>query len=484
MHKQVVGRYAGSPAFAALVSALLLSGCASTMRNRQLQDVAKDWSMVIRASQVIPVYPLTEDLQPGDVMLVSLPVENQSALYKKRGFLPLDQLMVRLYPTNYPEFYRTGYEITDSELPPRNWQKNHSWTNAPRAAFPSYNFSVTAKTGMGLAIPVQGVPVAMGLMNTGTASGSVLINKAFTYGMDTYRLEEQVRDWALDNRALLRNYEQLRSKNGKICSQHYLRVVSRVYAAGGVNITVNKGNEASGSVAGGNAQNSLLQQTDATNYVSTLKALNGAAELLPGGKVSFSSISSRTVSMDEAFDRPLVVGYVGFDLPILQGGRLGAPISTLAQLEDMSPYPAESSPAKSLYVRAALKQVYTELESVQSEAAQEIKRAVDELASRLLPEKYEFTVYESANESGTEIKPVKNCRMGDNLPPGKSMSQLLNYISQTEETKKAIVDAGLQKTAPYEDQFRLAAQTYDRCTEALSGHPAVIRMVDYVFFGY
>jgi hypothetical protein len=30
--------------------------------------------MTIRASQVVPVYPLTEDLQPGEVFLVQLPV--------------------------------------------------------------------------------------------------------------------------------------------------------------------------------------------------------------------------------------------------------------------------------------------------------------------------------------------------------------------------------------------------------------------------
>jgi len=44
--------------------------CASWERQHQLERVAKDWCLTIRASQVIPVYPLTEDLQPGDVFLV------------------------------------------------------------------------------------------------------------------------------------------------------------------------------------------------------------------------------------------------------------------------------------------------------------------------------------------------------------------------------------------------------------------------------
>ena len=76
--------------------ALLLTGCTAGLRNQQLENVAKDWALVIRASQVIPVYPLTEDLQPGDVLLVSTPIEDQARVYKDKGFLPLDQHLVRL----------------------------------------------------------------------------------------------------------------------------------------------------------------------------------------------------------------------------------------------------------------------------------------------------------------------------------------------------------------------------------------------------
>ena len=45
--------------------------------------------MTIRGSQVIPVYPLTEDIQPGDVFLVQLPIDQQQKLYQQNGFLPL-----------------------------------------------------------------------------------------------------------------------------------------------------------------------------------------------------------------------------------------------------------------------------------------------------------------------------------------------------------------------------------------------------------
>ena len=54
---------------------VLFIGCTTKLRNKQLEKVAKDWALIFRASQVIPVYPLTEDLQPGDVLLVSTPIE-------------------------------------------------------------------------------------------------------------------------------------------------------------------------------------------------------------------------------------------------------------------------------------------------------------------------------------------------------------------------------------------------------------------------
>jgi len=63
---------------AMIACSMLFGGCAThKMSGDQLARVAKDWSLSIRASQVIPVYPLTEDLQPGDVFLVQTPIEDQ-----------------------------------------------------------------------------------------------------------------------------------------------------------------------------------------------------------------------------------------------------------------------------------------------------------------------------------------------------------------------------------------------------------------------
>jgi hypothetical protein len=47
-------------------------------------------------------------------------------------------------------------------------------------------------------------------------------------------------------------------------------------------------------------------------------------------RLAYASASS--VSLQEDFARPLVIGYLGFDLPVYRGGRLGAPVATTSVL--------------------------------------------------------------------------------------------------------------------------------------------------------
>ena len=59
-----------------LCALVTLATCGSPPE-RELEDVAKEWCLTIRASQVLPVYPLTEDLQPGDVFVVPSGIEHR-----------------------------------------------------------------------------------------------------------------------------------------------------------------------------------------------------------------------------------------------------------------------------------------------------------------------------------------------------------------------------------------------------------------------
>ena len=84
------------PTMGPVLALIVVATVGCTSPQKEMEQVAKDWCLTIRASQVLPVYPLTEDLQPGDVFVVPKPLSQQTSVYKQKGFLPLDQLVTRL----------------------------------------------------------------------------------------------------------------------------------------------------------------------------------------------------------------------------------------------------------------------------------------------------------------------------------------------------------------------------------------------------
>jgi hypothetical protein len=310
--------------------AILGGGCDTTKaKAKQLARVAKDWSLVIRASQVIPTYPLTEDLQPGDIFLVQTPEEDQIKLYEAKGFLPLDQLVARIQPTNYQAFYLGSYSIGNHTNTPYHWKfpvppDTNGIAFAPRAAFPSYNFSVQRGAGINLALPLQGVPVGLNVLGAASAQGSIAITDAYTFGVDSDSLLRQVQVWARQERV---------DRFASAGRTNYLRVVNRVFLAGRVNVSMTSDNTAGASASGGAPKPVALLTTStndaAGNYTNVLAALNTSVDgALPGGSLKFAAATSRSVTMVETFPRPLVIGYLSIDLPIFPNGRLGIPVPT------------------------------------------------------------------------------------------------------------------------------------------------------------
>lgn len=479
--------------FHAVLVLLLLSGCTGQLRNKQLENVAKDWSYVIRASQVIPVYPLTEDLQPGDILLVSTPIDEQQKNYEKKGFLPLDQLLKRLNPTEYSSFYSGRYDTDSAKIPPAKWQEmvsfnnhtTHQWIKAPHASFPSYNFAVDSGGGVNLAIPIQGVPVALGLMKTGKASGSVTISNAYTFGLDNVTLLNLVNAWGKDNRQLLRTYKPAYKENGER-QLHFLRVVSRVYTVGDLNVTM-KNDEAESAEVGAGANKAvslpeLQDQQAAKNYQSALNVFNDALkDQLPGGKVKISAATSRSVTLHDHFDRPLVIGYVGFDMPILEGGRLGSPISTLTQLTKGTAI--QHSDTVSPYRTAALENVNNMLQGLQGKDAEKIRLQVDRLG-QLVPNKYEFPIYRLSGERKPEVIPGKAA--GDNAPE-KTFSGYLSYRGQVQSTLRTLkyaLDRGeFNNVRQGEIERDLALKALERLEVAAATSTDLAEAIDFAFFG-
>lgn len=338
--------------FVLAMLAWVCSGCASS--ETEVQKAAKDWCMTIRGSQVIPVYPLTEDIQPGDIFLVQVPIDQQQTLYKQNGFLALDNHLDRINPTGYDRFYDHSFftKGETNELP-RDWIRptgtNQSWQLAPHVAFPSYSFTVRNGAGMNLAVPVEGVPVGLSLMASDAASGTIEIKDSYTMGVDTISIYRQLEDWAKANTDFLDYF----GPSGK--QTNYLRVVTRIYATGKMSVSLMDASSRSGGLDAGvpkpvnlltptlpanstNTSEATLQNyTNGWNTLSQIVQAAGAAKdaagkILPGGSLRLTAASARSVSMDESFTPPIVFGYIGFDCAIAENGELGAPIPTHAIL--------------------------------------------------------------------------------------------------------------------------------------------------------
>lgn len=336
------------------LTAMLGASCRSLPQSRaeQLARVAKDWCLTIRASQVLPVYPLTEDLEVGDVFLVSTQINEEMREYESKGFLPLDNLIARVPMSGYGTFYDGAYQVTPTSIIPRQWQFPEpartaapmtDWGVAPGAAFPSYTFSVKKGAGATLALPINAVPVGLSLMRTGNATGTVNISSSSTYGLPIIDINPQIDAWAATNRSFLSQYAP-QIVDGKPMS-NYVRIVYRVYMAGGVNVSLVNDESAGGRLDAGTSKSNALfdagASTDvvnaAANYTKMVQELStSVASTTPGANVTISSASSRAIAMNEVFPRPLVIGFLAYDRAIDAKGSLGPPIPTHARVRGKS----------------------------------------------------------------------------------------------------------------------------------------------------
>jgi hypothetical protein len=330
---------------------LTLYGCSTPMAEQQLEDVAKNWCMTIRASQVIPVYPLTEDLQPGDVFLVQVPIQKQQQSYRERGFLPLDQLIVRLDKLDYSNFYFDSYfktyfkgeALVRPEADPNSKEQRFKDAPLPMAAFPSYNFDVDTSVGFRIALPVKGIPVGMGLMNASSATGTITISDGMTYAIGTEEVLKRLDAWAmgLDVRKML--CDLYSTTKGNV----YLRVVTRVYMVGAVDISLIRKRAGGLALEAGQGQAPTihlvnLQATDANDTKTKAEAYQEILDKLsepmtsavPGGSLRIAWASGNMVNLKEKFPRLLAIGYLGFDVPILKDGSLGPLITTRDHIID------------------------------------------------------------------------------------------------------------------------------------------------------
>ena len=350
------------------LACFLLLGTGGCGKQYQLEQVAKDWCMTIRASQVIPVYPLTEDLEPGDIFLETRPIATQHEEYRQRGFLPLEMHLARLQGMDFQKPYQHSYGIGNNTDTPHHWQfpQDHgatglpsapmrpagsgeqgppvrhwettNWWRAPRAVFPSYSFEVDTGVAAAGTFPVQGIPVGLSLLQASRAVGTVSIGDSYVYGLPLEELDESVLGWADENKHLLSLLAKSSVEKGWFSSRPqelYLRVISRVYLTGNVAISLTDAQALAAGVVAGAAQNavvpSLADGKLQDGYQAVLKQINEGLKAAgsPGAELKVAYAAGRSVGISQTFDRPVVIGYLGFDFPILPDGSLGPPVATL-----------------------------------------------------------------------------------------------------------------------------------------------------------
>ena len=469
---------------------MIAGGCGAIRdmkRRKQLESVAKDWCYTIRASQVIPVYPLTEDLQVGDVFLVHTPAEKQHEEYKKRGFLPLEQLLVRLHPEGYSDFYLRSHDTAGRNNVPYHWRfpttqpaakgipaptsRPANWALAPRAGFPSYGFQIRQGQSFGLSVPIEGIPVAMSLLGAQTADCSVTIKDAYTYGIGTLDMERRVRRWSLGNREFLASFEPRRLEGcWNLCrpkERYYVRVITRVYLARTLLVRV-ASTEASALGVTAGLPTPASQPSPSTQPAETFahfqRTLNenmaGMPTTQPGAKavvrdargnivgVNFGAslrvvgASGGTIAIEQTFDRPLVIGYLAIDMPIQEAGDLGRRVSTLATLERRSS--GRSIVKQGVHPRVALVylQLLKQIADVLEERKMEDARARDILTrlntlGRRIPKETPFMVYKL---DGVGALPILKEAPGSRKITRSDFLRVKQYWEKLESAKKNIED--------------------------------------------
>ena len=307
-------------------------------KSRQLSRVAKDWCLTIRASQVLPTYPLTEDLLPGDVFLTTTPIGEEVSQFEERGFLPLDNHLVRLGADkvllDLNAFYGGRFDVAEGKFPTAV-----PWDHIPDAKFPSYTFEISRSGGLNLAIPVQGVPVGFNYLGAAQATGSVTISEARTFGADIVHVNAALEKWLAeeDHKAFLAPYGSL--PGDPEARPVFLRVVTRIYYTKRVSVHLADADTRGADLKAGAELPLTLPasnpdtKTAAERAQDVVTSLNASLQKEPiGAHVKVVSASSRTITLDEEFTRPVVIGYLAYDRRILPDGSLGYPVSTLLKV--------------------------------------------------------------------------------------------------------------------------------------------------------
>lgn len=366
---------------------LSLQGCTSNDVQQQYEDVAKNWNFMVRASQVTPVYPLQEDLRPGDIFVTPLTMDSEIESWHGEGYLALNNVYARinLTPQDFNDHYEGG---------------TPSMSQPPTAAFPTYSFSFDKRLGGGLALPVSSVPVALSAAGASAATGTVAFKDTYSIGLPDSVIDRKLQAW---NSPAMQ--KQLASYTKNEDERLYvLRVITRTFSVKSVSVSLSFTDTSAGNLqAGAPPTVPELWAADPEEYKQVIKYLNQQIALktdpgeqpeapqensneeandlplselkaqlevvkklkeksqldaikrhigrvsqtdkfggyvLPGASVKFSSFSKNGAAMQEAFSKPLVFGYWASEYVVTRSGRLIHINRARSLVEDSKAYKA------------------------------------------------------------------------------------------------------------------------------------------------
>ncbi|MBV8047187.1 MAG: hypothetical protein JO171_08550 [Paludibacterium sp.] len=340
----------------------LLLGCSST---DPTQSVATSWGQELRQMQVEPVFPIREDIQPGDVFILCA---GSDPTHPSKQVLPISTYWTRLDATTIKQlledYYRTrlimpinkvvGGQAASQPSIQQNTSASGTFTHLQLVAFPDAMHASLDSRSLSALIPAGVALGRFGISSQEVDSGSLSITSASYYGLPQAKIMPLVKEQIGPNGELGReDFKKALDAKEAECQPLNLYaqavVVSEVFLANGIRLKLQSSKAATAQMqlntvlsSGSTVANTLstiqkLQASAATAgktqapagnggtasgqdaqtqalsaaVVSLLTGMESSQENLPGVSGTITTGSTGTISMDSIFTKPLVFGYRG-----------------------------------------------------------------------------------------------------------------------------------------------------------------------------
>lgn len=334
--------------------ATALTGCitANNIKKYSLENSMKEWNKTLRAAHIIPTVPLVSEnaLGVGSVYVSPLTMNAEVNSWDEDGYLEINNIFSRITidSKSIVEF---------------------------KTAIPSYAINYNQKKGIGTRLNVNAIPLAAAYASANDGTISVTLKNVVGKGLSDWDLHTQVLNWEKENKPQLTAWYQDQIQGyGANTPPIIVRVISKIFTAQSINVIVkddkskalkgqfgapgNSSNpttilvinnpdiphstenvETTSNSEQGSAKNEQqsnlnltaikrepLETTQPTTSIHNLdfqKMINEYGGYFRVGGEGYSITHfGNSVSINEDFQSPLVVGYWALEYMLTPGGKL------------------------------------------------------------------------------------------------------------------------------------------------------------------